>query len=46
MTANELNEKVRVQANVEYASHPGLSLVGDLYMPAEPRTPSPEVTCQ
>jgi acetyl esterase/lipase len=41
MTTHEINEGVRVQKDIEYASHPGLSLVGDLYMPREARTPCP-----
>ncbi|MDB5726818.1 MAG: esterase/lipase [Noviherbaspirillum sp.] len=41
MMTNEINGGVRIQTDIEYASHPGLSLVGDLYMPPEPHTRYP-----
>jgi acetyl esterase/lipase len=41
MTENEVKDGVRLRPNLEYATHEGVSLVGDLYLPADPGPPGP-----
>lgn len=41
MDRSKANGGVRVHPDIEYASHPGLSLIGDLYLPPDPSTRYP-----